>query len=100
MEQPSSISAPALIRKSATSENPPQQAKVRAVSWVSSVWAFIFAPGENKKVDETNYKRLVKEMLIVLNNDNHLYLLCFWGSFQGVDNLPKMQKNFSYSKFH
>jgi hypothetical protein len=32
------------MRKSATSRNPPQQAKVRAVSWVSSVWALMSAP--------------------------------------------------------
>lgn len=38
------MSAPAFMRKSATSENPPQQAKVRAVSCVSSVCAFILAP--------------------------------------------------------
>lgn len=56
VEQPSSMSAPALIRKSATSEKPPQQAKVRAVSWVSSVWAFIFAP-------ESTTKELAKRKL-------------------------------------
>lgn len=44
VEHPSSISAPALIRKSATSRKPPQQARVKAVSWVSSVCALIFAP--------------------------------------------------------
>ena len=44
VDAPSSISAPALIKKSATSKKPPQQARVRAVSWVSSVWALISAP--------------------------------------------------------
>lgn len=47
VEHPSSISAPALIRKSATSRKPPQQARVKAVSWVSSVCALIFAPKES-----------------------------------------------------
>jgi hypothetical protein len=44
VEAPNSISAPAFIKKSATSVNPPQHAKVRAVSWVSSVCALMLAP--------------------------------------------------------
>lgn len=44
VEQPSSMSAPALMRKSATSKKPPQHARVRAVSCVSSVWALMLAP--------------------------------------------------------
>ena len=44
VDAPSSMSAPALMRKSATSRNPPQQARVSAVSWVSSVWALMSAP--------------------------------------------------------
>lgn len=47
VEQPSSISAPALMRKSATSKKPPQQARVKAVSWVSSVWALMLAPEQH-----------------------------------------------------
>lgn len=44
VDAPNSSSAPFFIRKSATSRKPPQHANVNAVSWVSSVWAFIFAP--------------------------------------------------------
>ena len=44
VEHPSSMSAPTSIRNLATSRKPPQQANVRAVSWVSSVWALMFAP--------------------------------------------------------
>jgi hypothetical protein len=43
VDAPNSISAPAFIKKSATSVNPPQHAKVRAVSWVSSVCALMLA---------------------------------------------------------
>lgn len=57
VEQPSSISAPALIRKSATSEKPPQHARVRAVSCVSSVCALIFAPGEQKSEPSLSWPR-------------------------------------------
>lgn len=46
--QPNSISAPALIRKSATSKNPPQHANVRLVSCVSSVCAFMSASLQNQ----------------------------------------------------
>lgn len=48
VEQPNSMSAPALMRKSATSKKPPQHARVKAVSWVSSVCALMFAPGQQK----------------------------------------------------
>ena len=48
VEQPSSMSAPTSMRNLATSKKPPQQARVRAVSWVSSVWASMFAPAETK----------------------------------------------------
>ncbi|KAK2185310.1 hypothetical protein NP493_240g01065 [Ridgeia piscesae] len=42
--QPSSRSASALMRKSATSRKPPQHARVSADSCVSSVWALMSAP--------------------------------------------------------
>ena len=62
VEAPSSISAPWSIRYWATSRNPPQHANVSAVSWVSSVWAFILAPD--------------KETVLYLKTIHHVHVHC------------------------
>jgi hypothetical protein len=72
------MSAPALIKKSATSVNPPQHAKVRAVSWVSSVWALILAPAiqYTSKIICENLRCFI-----------YRYLITHYIRFSGMENI-------------
>lgn len=76
--------APALIKKSATSRNPPQQARVRPVSCVSSVWAFMYAPVFDKSftfliymhIQQCNFhKHIIVIFSICIQNYSELFII-------------------------
>ena len=82
VEQPSSMSAPALIRKSATSRKPPQQASVRAVSCVSSVWALMLAPATSQ------HRR----------DQSHSHLFTVWTGLYSLVKVEYFHKSNQYNK--